>query len=120
MGLAPRFFRAATGSSGGRIPGGGGNPQLVFNAPWRDISPRLQGIDSPGRGLVRMAPVARVGNLEGIRRGRRNKFERVTPDVHIGNRLLDFRHVATDAFIARGASLMMSMRFNACPTRTVG
>lgn len=66
-----------------------------------------------------MTRVAGIRDLQRLRRGRRNEFERVAPNIDVGDRLLDFRHVASDAFVASGASFVVRMLFGRWRVRTV-
>ena len=63
-----------------------------------------------------MADIAGVGNTECIGLGWRGKHKGVAADVDVGNRLLDFRHMAGDALAARTVRQMMRVLGDArCP-----
>ena len=54
-----------------------------------------------------MAYVTGIRNLQSISRRRSDEMKRMAPHIHIGYRLLDLRHVASDAFAALAACFMM-------------
>ena len=47
-----------------------------------------------------MADIAGVRNLQSVSRCRSDEVKRVAPHVYVGDRLLDLRHVASDALVA--------------------
>ena len=67
-----------------------------------------------------MAGVAGVGHFILRRRRRRDEFEGVRADVHVGELSLDFGHVAVHALVAGAAGLVLRMGFNRRGVRTVG
>jgi len=54
-----------------------------------------------------MTDIAGVRNLQSVRRRRSNEVERMAPHVHVGDRLLDLRHVASDALVALATCFVM-------------
>ena len=88
---------------------------LVIHAPRRNIRPGLQRIPGPIRRLVGVADGARIRNFQRLRLGRRDELKGVAADIHVGNRLLDFRHVAADALVPR-----RSRPGDACAASMVG
>ena len=59
-----------------------------------------------------MADVTSIWNLQRIRFARRDEMERMTSNLLVGDRLLDFRHMAGDALVARTARFVMGMFFD--------
>ena len=59
-----------------------------------------------------MAAIAGIGDPQRIRLRRRNELKGVCANGDIADRLLDFRHVATHALIARAPSRVMRVRLN--------
>ena len=54
-----------------------------------------------------MAYVAGVRNLQSVSRCRSDEVKRVAPHVHVAYRLLDLRHVASDALVALATCFVM-------------
>jgi hypothetical protein len=75
------------------------NPS-VPHSPRRERPPGLEIVRGPLGRFVRMAHVAGVRNLQGVGGRRRNETECVATDAHVGNRLFDTRHVASNALIS--------------------
>ena len=67
--------------------------------PGRKLRPGPERLFSPLSRLVGVARIARVGDLERFRLLRWNKPEGVTAKIDVGDRLLDFWHVTTDALL---------------------
>jgi hypothetical protein len=67
------------------------------HAPRRTVIPRAESRRRPFCGLVRMADVAGIGDLQSLGLGRRHKAKGVAADIDVGNRLLDGRHMASYA-----------------------
>ena len=84
------------------------------HAPGGAIRPRFQRSGCPLGQFVGVAEVTGIGNLEGLCFARGDKAEGVAADVLIGDRLLDLRHMASDALAAGAAWLMMSVLFEGC------
>ncbi len=66
-----------------------------------------------------MADIAGIWDLQLLCLRWRDEAESVTADVHIGNRLLDLRHVTGDTFISAARDLVMSVLFNGSSVRTI-
>ena len=66
-----------------------------------------------------MANIAGVGDFQCIGLGRGHEMEGVTTDIHIRNRLLDFRHVTGDALTSGTPLFVMSVSFDRNRMRTV-
>ena len=66
-----------------------------------------------------MAARAGIPNLVLIRHFRRDEGEGVASDIDVRDRLLDLRHVARYAIIARTVGTMMGVCFNARGVRPV-
>jgi len=66
-----------------------------------------------------MARVAGVRNLQDLRRRGSNEVERMAPDVHVGDRLLDLRHVARDALVALATRFVMGVLLDRRSVRAV-
>ena len=58
-----------------------------------------------------MAYIAGVRNLQSVSRRRSHKVKRVAPYVHVGDCLLDLRHVAGDALAALASRFVMRVFF---------
>src|SRR6266404_2378616 len=86
--------------------------RLVADAPGGSILPVQQGVHCPRRRFVRMADVARVRDFQAVGPLRIDEVEGMAADVHVCDRLLDFRHVAGDALAARAARSMVGMLFD--------
>ena len=67
-------------------------------------------IGCPGGGLIRVAGRAGIRDLVFVRHRRGDERERVRAHEGAGNRDFDFRHVAGNAFAARGAFLVVRVR----------
>ena len=81
------------------------------NSPRRYSRPTFKLSGGPCRVFVLVTGRAGIRNLVDVGHRGRNKAKSVTPDVHIGDSLLNFRHVAGDTFIACASGLVMSMFF---------
>ena len=66
-----------------------------------------------------MADVAGVRNLQSVGHRRSDEMEGVAPHVHVGDGLLDLRHVASDALTAFASDLVMRMLFDSRCARAV-
>src|SRR3954469_9840517 len=66
-----------------------------------------------------MTGIAGIRNLQRLRRGGRNEFERVAANVDVRNRLFDFWHMATNALVAGRSGRVMSMLFDGRGARSV-
>ena len=84
----------------------------ICHAPRRYVRPRSQRVTRPRGGLVSVADIAGIRNFERVRLAWRYETKSVAPDIDIGNRLLDFRHMARHAFAAGASGLMMRVRLN--------
>ena len=93
---------------------------LVPDSPGGELAPRLQIVCCPAGRLIFVARRAGIRNLEQVRACGRDEFEGVAPDVDIGYRLLDLWHVAANALISGGASLMMRVLLNGGSVRPIG
>jgi hypothetical protein len=67
-----------------------------------------------------MAHIAGIRNSKHVRLCGRDELECVCANVHISDRLLDLRHVASDALISWAIGLVMCMGFDARSVRTIG
>src|SRR3954453_5575937 len=67
-----------------------------------------------------MTGIAGIRNLQRLRRGGRNEFERVAANVDVRNRLFDFWHMATNALVASRSGRVMSMLFDGRGAGSVG
>ena len=90
---------------------------LVRRTPRGNVRPRLQSIFGPLRSPVHMTLIASVGDLERLRGCRRDEFESVGPDIHVGDRLLNLWHMTSDTFITGAAGRMVRMRLYRRPVR---
>ena len=54
-----------------------------------------------------MADIAGVRNFQSVSRRRSDEAKRVATHVHVRDRLLDLRHVASDTLVARATHFMM-------------
>ena len=66
-----------------------------------------------------MADIAGVRNLQSLSRCRCDEAERMAPHVHVGDRLLDLRHVASDALAALATYFVMRVLLNRRRVRTI-
>ena len=101
---------AATRAYKRAAPAGSAETKLdsLGNAPGRAILPCLQDVGRPRRGLILVAQVARIRNLQCFALRRRDKAEGVGAHVYVVDRLRDFRHVAGNTLVAGAARLVMS------------
>ena len=67
-----------------------------------------------------MTRIAGIRNLQRLRRGGRNEFERMAANIDIRNRLFDFGHMATNALVAGRSGSVMGMLFDRRGARPVG
>lgn len=77
-----------------------GCPSLLFRAPQRAFSPSLHLPQCPPGRLVRVARRAWIRNFVTVGHGRRDKRERMSAHLHIGDGGLDLRHVTGNALAA--------------------
>ena len=66
-----------------------------------------------------MTDIAGVRNPQSIRRRRSDEVKRVAPHVHVGDGLLDLRHVASDTLAALTTRFVMGMLPNCGRVRAV-
>ena len=66
-----------------------------------------------------MAACTRIGNLQLFAHRWRNELERVAAHIHIGDGLLNFRHVAGDAFTARASLRVVRVLFERSHTGSI-
>ena len=66
-----------------------------------------------------MTHIAGVRNLQRIGLAWRDKVERVTSHIHVGDSLFDLRHMTRDTFAPRAADLVMRVLLNAGRMGTV-
>lgn len=93
---------------------------LLPHAPGGALSPAVQGFGGPCSGSICVADVTGVRNSHPLAHGWANESEGVTTDIHIRDRLLDFWHVACDAFITRSACLVMRVLLESRGAGAVG
>lgn len=67
-----------------------------------------------------MTQAARIRHLERRGIGRRDEFEGVAADIHVGDGLFDLRPVACDALIPGAAGGVMRVRLDVGRSRSVG
>ena len=98
-----------------------GTRGLIRNAPGGQLTPARQLLQRPSRIPICVATGGTgIGNLQLFGGHGRNELERMTADVHIGDLLRDFRHVARRALVSRRSHRMMGMRLNRGCVRTIG
>ena len=66
-----------------------------------------------------MAHIAGVGNLESVGHCRSGEMKVVAPHVHVGDGLLDLRHVASNALTAFASDFVMRMLLDGRCARAV-
>ena len=66
-----------------------------------------------------MADIAGVRNLQSVSRCRSDEVKRVAPHVHVGDRLLDLRHVASDALATLATCFVVRVLLNRWRVRAV-
>ena len=66
-----------------------------------------------------MAHITGVRNLQSVRRRRSDEVKGVAPDVHVDDRLLDFRHVASDALAPLASRFVMRVFFDRRGVRAI-
>ena len=66
-----------------------------------------------------MADIAGVRNFQSVSRRRSDEVKRVAPHIHIRNRLLDLRHVASDALATLATYFVMRVLLNRRRVRTI-
>ena len=59
-----------------------------------------------------MADIAGIRNLHSVSRRRIDEMKSVAPHVHVGDCLLDLRHVASNALAALASRFVMCVFFN--------
>ena len=62
---------------------------------------------------------ARIGDFELVGHRRRDERKRVAADVHVGDRLLDLRHMARHTITAGAAARVMGMVFQSGRVRAI-
>ena len=67
-----------------------------------------------------MADIAGVWNFQSVSRRRSDEVKRVAPHIHISDRLLDLRHVASDALVALATYFVMGVLLDRWRVRAVG
>src|SRR5665213_1555379 len=92
----------------------------LHHSPRRYVRPVLKRLRGKVRRFSRMAPGARIRYFQRGCCSRGNEFECVSADIDIRNRLLDFRHVAVNAFVTGAAGFVVSMGLDGRRTRAVG
>ena len=66
-----------------------------------------------------MADIAGVRNFQSVSRRRSDEVKRVAPHIHISDRLLDLRHVASDALAALASRFVMRVFFDRRGVRAI-
>ena len=66
-----------------------------------------------------MADIAGIRYLQSVSRRRSHKVKRVAPHVHVGDGLLDLRHVASDALTTLATHFVMGMLLDGWCVRAV-
>ena len=66
-----------------------------------------------------MADIAGVRNLQRFSRRRSDEVKRVAPHVHVAYRLLDLRHVASDALVALATYFVMGVLLDRWRVRAI-
>ena len=66
-----------------------------------------------------MAGITGIRNLQSVSHCRSDEVKRVAPDVHVGDRLFDLRHVASDALVALATYFVVRVLFYCGRVRTV-
>lgn len=66
-----------------------------------------------------MADIAGIRNFQRICRRRSDEVKRVAPHIHVGDRLLDFGHVTSDALTTLAPRFVMRVFLNGWRVRTV-
>src|SRR5580704_1558477 len=89
------------------------------NAPRRPLWPVLQGLCGPGCSLVRMAHRAGIRDLIFVGHRWSDEGKRMSPNLHVRNGSLDFRHMAGNATTTGRAFLMMGVLFDGSGAWTV-
>src|SRR5262249_15298558 len=89
------------------------------DAPGREFRPAAESLGRPGVRLVLVAARARVRYLHGFGHRRRDEPERVAAHHDVADGLLDRRHVAADAFVARRPGAVMRVLLDARRVRAV-
>src|SRR5262245_49849021 len=89
------------------------------HSPGRHIGPAAEDLPRPIGRFVRVATRTRIRNLQLVGHRRRDEPERVTADVHVGDRLLDPRHVAGNALAAGAAPGVMGVVLERRRVRTI-
>ena len=67
-----------------------------------------------------MADIAGVRNFQSVSRRRSDEAKRMAPHVHVGYRLFDLRHVASDTFVALTTHFVMRVLVDGWRARAVG
>ena len=67
-----------------------------------------------------MTDIAGVRNLQSVSRCRSDEVKRVAPYIHVGDRLLDLWHVASDALAALATYFVMRVLLDRRRVRAVG
>lgn len=66
-----------------------------------------------------MANITGVRDFQRVTRCRRDEVKRVAPHVHVGDRLLDLRHMTSDALVALATFFVMCVLLNRWRARAV-
>jgi len=66
-----------------------------------------------------MTDIARVRNLQSVRHRRSDEVKRVAPHVHVGDGLLDLRHVASNALAALTTRFVMRVFLDCWRVRAI-
>ena len=66
-----------------------------------------------------MTDIARIGNIQRVAHGGADEAKGVAADVHVAQRLGNFRHVASDALAASTARQMMGVRRDGRSMRSI-
>src|SRR5215472_6965244 len=96
------------------MPGSG-----LLRTPRGTVWPSLQRCCGPSIGLICVANVAGIGNLQRLRFLRPDEAEGVTADVHIVDGFSDLRHMAGNALAASTSRRVMGVLLDGCGMGTV-
>src|SRR5438132_450049 len=91
----------------------------LVHPPWRGSRPSFQGVRRPLCRTIGVAAGTRVRDLELIGQPWRDEPERVTPNVHVCNGLLDSWHVTRHTLTTGAPALMMRVILDCRRMRTV-
>src|SRR5215469_17996649 len=96
------------------MPGAG-----LLPTPRGTVCPSFQRCCGPSTGLICVAEVAGVGDLQCLRLLGPDETKGVTADVHIVDGFGDLRHVASNALAASTSRCVMGVLLDRCGMRTV-